>query len=733
MSKGTKTEARQAAYFDDVEKCVDAIVAKVGRNIVFGMPLGLGKPNHLANALYNRVKNDPTMNLRILTALSLEVPAGNSDMERRFLEPFAERVWGNYPALEYLRDLRRGTLPPNIQISEFFMKAGVFLDNLIEQQNYISSNYTHIARDMLENGVNVIAQMVGKKEIDGTPWYSLSCNPDVSPNLVPMLREMEEKVGYKVAVVAAVNNNLPFMYHDAMVPGSMFDMIIDNPSYDHTLFSTPNMAVEMDDYLIGMHVSALIRDGGTLQIGIGSLGDAIAYSMILRQKQNDQYKAVVDDLEVMQKSGDLVKRIGGTDRFREGLYGSSEMFVNGLLELYKAGILHRKVYDHVVVQRLLNEKKISEKVTPAMLEHLVVYEAVRPRLRLADLDFLKRYGVFRADVTLANGVLRTGDGWEIAADLGDEAVLKEVAAHCLGDRLQGGILLHGGFFLGPRSFYDTLTNMSEEECKQFCMTTVDNVNHLYGNQELKALQRREGRFINTCLMVTLSGGVVSDGLEDARVVSGVGGQYNFVSMAHALQDGRLVMMLRSHRIKDGVAMSNIVWNYGHMTIPRILRDIVVTEYGIANLRSKTDKEIMAALLNIADSRFQDELLAKAKEAGKMPADYEIPERFRNNFPEALEAKFKVWREKGLFPPFPFGNDFTAEELILAKALKGLKAKMANKVGTMAGGILNVIRGGDIPPRALPYLKRMNLENPTNFKDKVVQSLLVAELIEAGHA
>lgn len=117
----------------------------------------------------------------------------------------------------------------------------------------------------------------------------------------------------------------------------------------------------------------------------------------------------------------------------------------------------------------------------------------------------------------------------------------------------------------------------------------------------------------------------------------------------------------------------------------------------------------------------------------MPADYEIPERFRNNFPEALEAKFKVWREKGLFPPFPFGNDFTAEELILAKALKGLKAKMANKVGTMAGGILNVIRGGDIPPRALPYLKRMNLENPTNFKDKVVQSLLVAELIEAGHA
>jgi hypothetical protein len=247
------------------------------------------------------------------------------------------------------------------------------------------------------------------------------------------------------------------------------------------------------------------------------------------------------------------------------------------------------------------------------------------------------------------------------------------------------------------------------------------------------LQRKDGRFINTCLMVTLSGGIVSDGLEDGRVVSGVGGQYNFVSMAHALQDGRLVMMLRSYRIKDGQAVSNIVWNYGHTTIPRILRDIVVTEYGIANLRSKSDKEIIAALLNIADSRFQADLLAKAKEAGKIPADYQVPERYRNNFPEALEEKFKAYREAGFFPPYPFGNDFSDEELILAKALKGLKAKMGHKVGTMSGGIFNVIKGGEVPARALPYLRRMKLDNPVTFKDKVVQSLLIAELIEAGHA
>ena len=441
---------------------------------------------------------------------------------------------------------------------------------------------------------------------------------------------------------------------------------------------------------------------------------------------------MVDDLKILEKSGELVNRIGGTGPFAQGLYGSSEMFVNGFLELYKSGILRRKVYGHAVIQRLLNEGRITEQVTPQMLEDLVVFEAIGQRLTPADVDFLLAYGIFKPEVRLVEGVLRVGE-LTIDPNLANDVSLKLIIENCLGDRLKGGILMHGGFFLGPRSFYDFLRNMSEEDNKQICMTTVDNVNHLYGDQELKTLQRKDGRFVNTCLMVTLTGGVISDGLEDGRVVSGVGGQYNFVSMAHALQDGRLIMMLNSHRVKDGVATSNIVWNYGHMTIPRILRDIVVTEYGIANLRSKSDKEIIAELLNIADSRFQEELLAKAKEAGKIPMDYQIPERYRHNTPEMLEAKLAEYRKADLFPPFPFGNDFTPEELVIGKALKGLKAKMSHKVGTMAGGIFHAIQGVEVSEKALPYLKRMNLDHPVTFKDKIVQSLLLAELIESGHA
>ena len=122
------------------------------------------------------------------------------------------------------------------------------------------------------------------------------------------------------------------------------------------------------------------------------------------------------------------------------------------------------------------------------------------------------------------------------------------------------------------------------------------------------------------------------------MVSGVGGQYNFVAMAHALPDARSILILRAcHETAHG-PVSNIVWQYGHCTIPRHLRDLVVTEYGVADLRGQCDAEIIKRPLRIADSRFQSELVAAAKAHGKLEADWQLPESWRHNTPEALDAK-----------------------------------------------------------------------------------------------
>ena len=176
-------------YFQDVEGCVEEIIARVGPQIVLGIPLGIGKPNPLVNALYQRVKADPQLRLKIITAISVEVPKGSSDLEKRFLGPFVERVFGNYPDLEYAVDLRSGRLPPNVEIAEFFLKPGGFMNVPMQQQNYISANYTHAVRDLLENGVNVLAQQVAQREIAGESRFSLACNADLTVDLLPLIAE----------------------------------------------------------------------------------------------------------------------------------------------------------------------------------------------------------------------------------------------------------------------------------------------------------------------------------------------------------------------------------------------------------------------------------------------------------------------------------------------------------------------------------------------------------------
>ena len=50
--------AGRAASFDDPDQLADAIIKRVGRNIVLALPLGLGKANHVANALFARAAAD---------------------------------------------------------------------------------------------------------------------------------------------------------------------------------------------------------------------------------------------------------------------------------------------------------------------------------------------------------------------------------------------------------------------------------------------------------------------------------------------------------------------------------------------------------------------------------------------------------------------------------------------------------------------------------------------------
>jgi hypothetical protein len=201
-------------------------------------------------------------------------------------------------------------------------------------------------------------------------------------------------------------------------------------------------------------------------------------------------------------------------------------------------------------------------------------------------------------------------------------------------------------------------------------------------------------------------------------------------MAHALEDGRSIMMIRSTKEEDGKLRSNIRWTYGHVTIPRHLRDLVVTEYGVAELRGRTDEEVIKALLEVADSRFQGQLLKQAKCAGKLSKDYNIPDYASNNLPERLESVLAQYREQGLFQAFPFGTDLTADEVVLRKALQTLKETIQWEKFHLPR-LSQVRKTIAVPHHARPYLERMALDRPKTIKERLLQRTLVYGLASAG--
>jgi acyl-CoA hydrolase len=286
-------------------------------------------------------------------------------------------------------------------------------------------------------------------------------------------------------------------------------------------------------------------------------------------------------------------------------------------------------------------------------------------------------------------------------------------------------MLQGAFFLGPGEMYRRLREMSEEERGRILMTSVARINDLFGEESLARRQRHDARFINSCMMITLSGAAVSDGLADGRVVSGVGGQYNFVAMAHELEGARSILLLRSTREAEGRIESSIVFNYGHITIPRHLRDVVVTEYGIADLRGRTDAEVAMALIGIADARFQEHLAGCAKAAGKLPKDWQVPRDALGNTPAGLAARLAPLAAAGQLPRFPLGTDFDACEQRLVPALQWLKSNAAGwrRIALAAG----IVGGATATPEDMAALERMGLSAPRGIAQRLVRRALLLAL------
>jgi len=168
--------------------------------------------------------------------------------------------------------------------------------------------------------------------------------------------------------------------------------------------------------------------------------------------------------------------------------------------------------------------------------------------------------------------------------------------------------LHDGvsiatFAMGSRELYDWLGGEGRELVR---FLPVDRVN------DPAIISRNRGLVsINGALSVDLFGQVAADAL-DGREHSGAGGHEDFLAGAAFSPGGRsLVCLPSTAKRRDGRIVSRIVAALPAgtcVTGPRHQLDVVVTEYGAAELAGRSERERREALRAIAHPDFRDALV-----------------------------------------------------------------------------------------------------------------------------
>ncbi|MBW2063136.1 MAG: hypothetical protein JRI95_16460 [Deltaproteobacteria bacterium] len=201
-------------------------------------------------------------------------------------------------------------------------------------------------------------------------------------------------------------------------------------------------------------------------------------------------------------------------------------------------------------------------------------------------------------------------------NLNDLSIFSEMACPGMGFLVKRGIATGKYATVHPgKAVFAALSGMRREEIlwaddnpliEQYSSDYVVNIANVARNQNMVS--------INNAIQMDLTGQITCESQFGPRLINGPGGQIEFHIGAFFAPGGRAVTLLRS-TWADG-AVSNIVpyLDQGSLvSIPRVYADMVVTEYGVAELLGKTHRERTRELIRVAHPDFRAELEKAAQD------------------------------------------------------------------------------------------------------------------------
>ena len=243
-----------------------------------------------------------------------------------------------------------------------------------------------------------------------------------------------------------------------------------------------------------------------------------------------------------------------------------------------------------------------------------------PRSVPSEMD--KRIGHYIADLIRDGDCIQLGIGGlpdavgEFLKTKNDLGIHTEVFTSTMADLIKNGNVtgkkknLNRGehiatFCLGDAQLYETVSN--DPNCRLVPCS--------YGNDPFVISQNDRMISINTAMEIDITGQICSESI-GPRQFSGTGGATDYAYGAMHSRGGRgIVAFASTAKVGTISKIKSILTPGAAVSISRNLADTIITEYGVAELRGRTIRERVDAIIAIAHPDYREQLREEAYQYG----------------------------------------------------------------------------------------------------------------------
>lgn len=303
---------------------------------------------------------------------------------------------------------------------------------------------------------------------------------------------------------------------------------------------------------------------------------------------------------------------GARDRNGELRFGPNVDYVDAVLESAKSLVIELNTSFTAPIG--------APRIDPARIDLLVETEAARPTYPLSGSDDTsEKIGELIAGLIHDGDCLQTGIGAVPAAILKNLEDRNDLGFH--GGLMDNGImdLINQGVINGSRKTLDAHQHvlgmaLGDDTLLDWLANDAAAENVVFRSadytHEISVISQIDNFVsVNSAIEIDLMGQVNAE-VAGGRQISGTGGSVDFMRSAKASRNGRSIVAMAS--TARGGSVSRIVPKVSSVTALRTDVDIVVTEFGVADLRHASLASRREQLIAIAHPDFRDQLKAVAE-------------------------------------------------------------------------------------------------------------------------